>query len=478
MEIETLPIYIHILPTEVLSLIFTTIVDASLYARLVSDRRFVQAEYPTMLASVCRYWRSTALNTPGIWSSIDCTRKSDKTHAFESARAIRANYSNRLERDRSANFEHAKIYFERSQDTLLHIWMGKPVPGGKYRVALTRQWPEDIGNLIADNASRVKSVALSFSHPQDVEDMLSVLLKNGANQSLRNLGLQFEPATFRQIQASGFGEEYNQMFEPLDTLYLYQILISPWHLACCHLNELHITVFPAYLAFMSISQVAQILESNPGLRVFKLSTRATIADVPTSPQPLHLPALRRLDLYTHQGSIMKWFLASIIPGPQEVELSLEPGGFSRLDRSVLKDAVALFLQRAQVKMLHIAGGWILLPPILVHTPRIRHLRLTLYDIENGSLDGIELLRSNLADLHTIEMNECHTKGNDAQDPGLRAIFTLPSARMIRHYQCAGTSHKARQLFHKLLEGDQKVVEAPDFGFELYPSLLLPPSPSG
>ncbi|KAF8600323.1 hypothetical protein BDV93DRAFT_525475, partial [Ceratobasidium sp. AG-I] len=65
------PAQINTLPPEILSSIFVTVVDASIYACSTGDDSYGTSEYPTLISSVCTYWRRVALGTPYLWSHID-----------------------------------------------------------------------------------------------------------------------------------------------------------------------------------------------------------------------------------------------------------------------------------------------------------------------------------------------------------------------------------------------------------------------
>ncbi|KAG9077638.1 hypothetical protein FS749_010451 [Ceratobasidium sp. UAMH 11750] len=143
---ESSPMHIDGLPTEVLSLIFRTVISASLYARSIGDKSYGPIDCPTLLASVCARWRRVTIGIPVLWSFIDFTRSSDSLR----------------------NLEHAKLYAERSQVSLVYVHLGKLSDDDNRRLTSpTRNVSEDMLALLRTIAPRVQSFALNFSHSQD-----------------------------------------------------------------------------------------------------------------------------------------------------------------------------------------------------------------------------------------------------------------------------------------------------------------------
>ncbi|KAG8737136.1 hypothetical protein FRC10_008558 [Ceratobasidium sp. 414] len=365
--VESSPVHVNGLPTEVLSLIFTTVVSTSLFARF-NDKSYGTIDSPTLLASICTHWRHIAISIPALWSFIDFTRTSDSL----------------------GNLEHVKLYVARSQDS---------------------------------------------------------------------------------------PEHWDQLFRPLNALHLDRLPINPRYLSCRNLVELHMTflsIDPVTSAGPTVVQIRQLLDSNPNLRSVKLSGSDIRAPASIGTQQIHLPALRRFDLSNLDDTFMNWLLTSLVPGSHELELYLGSSHLHRVDEIPFKNAIIAFFQRTPVKLLHISGRWILLPPILMHLPHLECLSLSVYDFDRGTLDGIEDLASTLVNLRTVELNECNSWDYSQLDPGLKTLLTFPSVRQIRHLRCGDAfAPGIRERFCKLLSEDPDitahVIETPELAGEMCPS---------
>ncbi|KAG9081278.1 hypothetical protein FS749_007785, partial [Ceratobasidium sp. UAMH 11750] len=133
-----------------------------------------------------------------------------------------------------------------------------------------------------------------------------------------------------------------------------------------------------------------------------------------------------------------------------------------------------FFQRTPIKSLHIAGRWVLLPPILAHLPHLQRLSLSVYNIDQDTLDGIEGPASTLVNLRAVELNECNMHSYSQLDRGLKTLLTFPSVRQIRHFRCGdGLVPGVQEKFRKLLLEDQditaRIIEAPELDNDLCPS---------
>ncbi|KAG8766166.1 hypothetical protein FRC12_007049 [Ceratobasidium sp. 428] len=454
------PASVNTLPPEVLSSIFKAVVSASWYARSVGDKSYGPIDCLTLLASVCAHWRHVAIGIPSLWSYIDFTR----------------NFNT------SGNLEHAGLYLERSQDSPVHIHLGKFLESDDERrlTAPTRTLSEDMQSLLRALVPRLRSLALNFSHSQDAIDVLSIIFSQGVGHTLSELAFGLQPTRIMAVrhQDLTLEEHWGQIFRRLNALHLQKLPISPLYLSCRNLAELHLTsisVARDVSLIPNIQQVKELLISNPNLRTIKFSGSGFRIPTSFGIQPIHLPALRRLDLIDIGETTTNWFLQSLIAGPHELELYLDCSGLNHITDQTLKTIVAFF-QRTPVASLHIFGGWIRLPPILSYLSRLQCLGLTVYDFEEGTLDGIEDAAPTLTNLHTIELNECHLQDGSALDRGLKTLLTLPSIRQIRHFRCGSLFRRARERFHQLLSEDQditaRVVEAPELGYKMYPSPFL------
>ncbi|KAG9081277.1 hypothetical protein FS749_007784 [Ceratobasidium sp. UAMH 11750] len=448
--------YIDGLPTEVLSLIFTSIVGASLYARSIGDKGYGSIDCPTLLTSICARWRRVAIGIPALWSYIDFTRNFDSV----------------------GNLEHAKLYAERSQDSPLHIHLGKfPGEDDDTPTSPVRQVFEDTLSLLRTIAPRVQSFALNFSHSEDATETLSVFLSQVVEYPLPRLALRFERSFLGDDQSWILEEHWGQLFKPLKALYLAGLPMNPQYTNCHNLVELHMTSLfadPRVSAGPTVVQIRQLLNANPNLHSIKLSG-PSIMRVPASvgTQQIHLPSLRRLSLDIDE-TFINWLLTSVVSGSHQLELYLNCSGLHRDEKITIKNTLVAFFQWTPVRSLHLSGRWVLLPPILVHLPHLQRLSLTVYDFDQDTLDGVEGLTSTLANLHTIELNECNMHSYSQLDQGLKTLLTFPSVQQIKHFRCGDDlAPGVQERFHKLLKEDQditaRIIEAPKLAGEVCPS---------
>ncbi|KAG8687152.1 hypothetical protein FRC09_013668 [Ceratobasidium sp. 395] len=455
------PAPVNNLPTEVLSSIFKVVVNASLYARSIGNKSYGPVDCSTLLASVCAHWRQVAIGIPSLWSYIDFTRNSDT----------------------SGNLEHAGLYLERSQDSPVYIHLGKFLENDDERrlMSPTRALSEDIQSLLRILAPRLRSLALNFSHPQDVIDVLLIIFSQGFEYTLPELALGLQP--FRLLGGPRrdliLEKHWSQYFRWLNSLHIQKLPISSLYLSCRNLTELYLTsisVARDVSIIPTLQQIMELLTSNPNLHTIKLS--GSDFRIPTSfgTQSIHLPVLRRLELGSIDETFINWLLGSLVLGPHGLKLYLKCSGMKYIADQTLKNTIVAFFQRTSVVSLHISGRWIRLPPILPYLPRLQRLGLTVYDFEEGTLDGIEDAASTLTNLHTIELKECHLQDGSALDRGLKTLLTLPSIRQIRHFRCGSLSRRGRERFHQRLSEDQditaRVVQAPELGYEMYSSPFL------
>jgi hypothetical protein len=441
---------INSLPPELLSLIFITVVDSSLYARSVNDDSYGSTDYPILLSSVCILWRRIANSIPDIWSYIDFDPNDSSLHSLD----------------------RAKLYLERSRSSPLHMHIGKfhEVSGDDHTGRFDGppgSLDETVAYLLRLNAPRLNSLALNYSHRSFVGDTVSILHSQGTENPLRKLALRRVSAT-RSRAGIPPQERLDQLLKPLHGLYLENVPRELIGTSCCNLVELHLIHIAGKI---TSEELVGLLNSNPSLRIIKIHGVDLNPRRPSS-QPIDLPDLRRIELNIDEV-FMNWFLAFLVPGSHELDLHLHTTSLQQVNEPNIRRTIISFFQRTRVKYLFLLGKWLLLPPILAYLPHLQSLGLSVYDVDSSTLAGIEQTVNTLVKLHNIDMIECNLANYSVLDPGLRILLTLPSIQRVRHFKCGnGRLPGARQRFRDLLLKNgvaTQGTDSPELNFEVHPS---------
>lgn len=451
------PAQINSLPLEILSSIFVTIVDASLYARSIGDNSYGSCEYPTLISSVCAHWRRVSISAPHLWAYIDLT-------PFNEHRR---------------NLKHVKLWLERSQNSPLHLRLGK---GGEREETQTSflmssyhsLWRLDsqLASILLAAAPHVKSFTPKPSYPEPAVEILSALLPEQGQCSIRELVLRQNTRTLtRDSQPLPQWLPVNIracLLEPLHVLHLERIGITLSAIPCRNLVELQL-IYPSHP--LSLVEFVQLLESNPGLHTIVL-VGLPLVHIPASSevQSIRLPSLRRVHISMIQDFVA-WFFILLAPGPYELDLHLTCPRTS-YDTSFM-DALISFFQKTRVKSLIWQIEGVPLTPLFASLPYVQRLGLSLLDLDAITFAGLESTANLLPRLHTIELNECHLKDYSNLDPGLRALLSLPSVQRIRHSNCGNWDSVWlwKVWFVELLEGaglTATIIHASTLGFDSSP----------
>ena len=213
------------LPPEILSPIFITLVNDSLYARSVGDDSYGSSEYPTLISSVCVRWRRVAISIPYLWSYIDL---------------MPGNIHPR-------NYGHIQLWLERSQNSPLRLRVGKggewaeEREGGSMTGAFNspRHIDDYLASVLLSSAPRLHSFTLKFGYPDFAAEVLSWLL-NAGQHSIRELAIrQSRWMTTRRSQLLP-QTKWNRLLEPLQVLHLERIDIALNNIPCRNLVELQL----------------------------------------------------------------------------------------------------------------------------------------------------------------------------------------------------------------------------------------------
>ncbi|KAG8692233.1 hypothetical protein FRC08_009916 [Ceratobasidium sp. 394] len=439
----------HNLPLDLLSLIFTMIVHSAASARYAGDKRYGSIDYPILLASVCSYWRRTAINTPMLWNYVDLTRS----------------------RDPARSFEYAKLYIERSRNLPLRVYMGKLFrkPDATERIvaikvpsvfsARARKLPGDMRLLLIENSPRMRSLALNATCTHIVIDVLSTLFLGGAGDSLRELALKVDTA----FQVSPpITTQLGQLTKPLRILHLQGLQADLNFIPCGNLVELCLDDCDGFTA----ADVAIFLNSNPSL----CSVNFNCQNYPRLPasgsvQKIHLPNLRSLD-FSGWADFTTWFFGGLETGPHALDFRFCL--YDTISRSTLID----FFKRTPIVTLRLTAHRLPLSLFLASSPRIQRLELDHWYIVPNTFDGIEDIVDKVTELHTIGLVGCLVGSYTDPNPGFRALLTLPSVQKINYFECGDSSIPGNQdMFRELLMDTgitAQVVEAPELGYDASP----------
>ncbi|KAG9099287.1 hypothetical protein FS749_001604 [Ceratobasidium sp. UAMH 11750] len=412
-------VHINCLPSELLSLIFITVVNDGLSSLDLWDEPYVTTGYSTQLASVCAYWRHIALSTPTLWTHVDLTHNRDLTRTCK----------------------YAELYFQRSAHLQLYVHLGKfstkhtayrvpPDSPGPYWEAES-DLPEPITSLLIAHAPRIRSFRLNAHDDAVVVAALLALISNAAGHSLDDLTMR--------LGCNGTLLEYQQMqalFKGLRALYLEQSCPDLASIPCHNLVELHLVNIST---ISSTKSLAHLLNSNHNLRIVRL--RRFYHDTPkvSLTQTINLPNIRTLDLDQLAASTIKWLLNVMVPGPHSLDLRLYCMDSGTVEDVTLRDAMITFFQKAPVVSLTLSVECFPLTPILAFLPHLRHLGLYEFDLSLATFDRIEQVTNTLSHLHTIDLNDCIFDDYTKLYPGLRILLTLPSVQRIRYLECRYTS---------------------------------------
>lgn len=407
----------HIAPVntllpELLSSIFISLVNASAYARLTGDKTNGSVDYPTLLSSVCAHWRRIAICTPYLWSDFNL---------------MNSNHDLR-------NLEPIMLWLERSRDSPLHIRIGQD------KEELGEFPPSDIGDLSGDTntqiafvlrscGSRLRSLVLKCYDRKFAAHTLSILQSEKAEHSMRELFLgRCYGLTSRAPLASL--NTLGRLFAPFHVLHLESVNVNLDMIPCRNLTDLrliHLVEAP------SESQLARLCASNPGLHSFVL--HGVDVTSPLHTQPIELPSLRILDL-SMGIACLDWFFRLLVPMPEEISLYLgvyDAHGVATAE--AFENTLALFCQRARVKLLFMTGEWQPLTFLLKPLPQLERLRLHLDYFHPGTVAEVKLPAANLPKLHNIELVELHGDGRFLLSVGLHALLSLPSVQQITCRMC-------------------------------------------
>lgn len=450
------PAQVNILPLEILSSIFVTIVNASLYARSIGDESYGTCEYPTLISSVCAHWRRVSIGTPQLWTCIDLKPSLN---------------------DQLRNLDHVKLWLKRSKNSPLHLRLGKggerdeEREGNSFMRAynLPRHLDDQLASILLSVAPRVHSFTLKFHYLDFGEEVLLALLPEEGQHPIRELALRQSRSVMIRRPQSLPEDVMVRLLEPLHVLHLERNGITFSAIPCRKLVELQL-IHPSHEP--SLVELAQLLEANPGLDTIVLAGFSR-PHIPASSQvrSIKLPFLRSIH-FSMSCEFMTWFFKLLAPGPNELDLYLTCSG--RPSDTSFGDIMIVFFQKSRVRSLLWQAEGVTLPPLLASLSYVQRIELSLVDFDTNTLAGLDPTTNLLPNLHTVDLTECRLEDDSELDPGLRSLLSLPSIQQIRCLNCGHWSPERptwREEFIGLIEGAglaATVILASAWDFE-YPS---------
>ncbi|KAF8600327.1 hypothetical protein BDV93DRAFT_608729 [Ceratobasidium sp. AG-I] len=423
------PARINTLPLEILSFIFATVVNASLYARSIGDDSYGFIEYPTLLSSVCAHWRRVSLSITYLWSYIDLM----------------------LGNERLRNTEHINLWLERSQNSPLRLRLGaggEHVEGSPKYFKSLEELDERLAPILSSSAQRVHSFTLRFDDPDFGANVLACLLPVEGQLPIRELALRQRFGSVERAQLLP-QDKWTRLLEPLRVLHLESSGLSLSGIPCRNLVELRLIY---YREFPPLASFTNVLELNPGLCTLVLDSIPLSGTQPFPiTQPISLPSLRHVQLSTNEDFIV-WFLKTLVPGSHELEIHFGYIGKPTLGSISIGDAMVSFFRRTRVKLLSLQPEGIALLPVLSSLPHLQSLMLIAFEFDANTLAGIELTTNLLPKLHNIDLDECNLNDYSELPSGLHTLLSLPSVRRIRYLNCGDPRTEGVQdRFAELLE---------------------------
>ncbi|KAF8606152.1 hypothetical protein BDV93DRAFT_521012 [Ceratobasidium sp. AG-I] len=402
------------LPPEILSRIFVTLVQASLYAASIGDGSYntiqyssiaaayadhdKNVNYPVRLTSVCIRWRQVAISTPLLWSFLDLVR---------SWVGLR-------------NLQYLNMCYDRSVDAPLSVRLGK------YSTQYCQDGDEErLAPLLSSYAPRLYSLAIAYSSPGVAKKALSFLVARGTAGRLRKLALRAYLEDNLILADDPLPQDaLDELLEPLHSLHLDCVAFN-WDITRCrNLVELQL-VRLLNVTTPSSSQLVSFLNANPTIRKLKISCLSLSTYDPGLP-PIKLPELQNMELDISL-QFTEWFFTLLTPGTRDITLLIycyAPGSAT----AQVVDTFRQFFQRSRIVTLRMHGGCLIpFSSIAAYLPHLETLGAA--NVFQGyDLSSVDAQTELLPRLHTVELVYCTIRDVESS---LKAVLSLPSVRQIR-----------------------------------------------
>ncbi|KAF8607398.1 hypothetical protein BDV93DRAFT_520277 [Ceratobasidium sp. AG-I] len=387
------------------------------------------ADYSTVVSSVCVCWRRIAIGTPCLWSDIRVMREDDTVR----------------------DIEPINLWLKRSRNSPLRVLVRNPVGLSRHHTSEDLVYFKGIAlnriiSVLCSCAPHLHSFTLEcFGYSFD-EQILSVLSSKGANSCIQELFLG------RNLGKPGFltlfapSRKMSQLLAPLLVLHLEYLDVNLDYIPCQNLVDLRLIGISTRT---SETKLARFCALNLGLQSFVLhKVRIT---PPVHAQPIHLPALRILDLSLNIACL-DWFLRLLVPPSHEVSLYLGGKTGGDIALAAFDSTLTSFLQRAQVKLLSIFSMTSGCQPVSLlpkPMPQLQHLRLDLKYLDPAAL-AREFPASHLPKLHTVDLINLHARSDLNLDSGLGVLLSLPSVGRITYRMCGKCAAEGTEWVDEIL----------------------------
>lgn len=401
---------INILPPEILSRIFITVVDSCRTFRADLSRRDLSINQVNVLSGICSSWRSIALNTHQLWSYID----------FKSL----------------LHTDHMSLWLDRAR--------GYPLDVVDHSLRVDNARSPGFGPILS-RMERVRSM-ISRSSQCLMEQWISRWCGNGAPRTLTTLALRapsLEAVEFPAQSETINQQHLNELLYSLNTLYLSYVRVN-WDSLKCH------NIITLSLQSLKITTVTlgQLLFANPNLQNICLR-RLTIADTFDSAAvpPIHLRWLNTLDI--EGDDLCQLFLTIVALGDRGLTLKMCASDTLSMDDEFRRNFIA-FCRRYHITTLHCCS-----PPMLqdaitaeskIEVLCFHEMRLdnSIYDLivpPTNSNNDLGHSQSRLPYLRSLYLAGCRLN----QSEGLRRVITTCLIREVGiDYFCQTESQGLRE----------------------------------
>ncbi|KAG8747951.1 hypothetical protein FRC11_012205 [Ceratobasidium sp. 423] len=360
---------IHILPPEILTRIFKSVLDNNPHSHSLRGwSRNIQD-----LISICTYWREVAFDSPVLWTHIDLLVQVGHTDHIPMV----------------PNLDVAKVYVERTAQMLLdvHIIDQTSEVAPEHDAACTL-----LVSFLASIAPRVRSLTFEARHPRPYSPIFTALFNNCDPGTLTTLVTRTDPGYIDYLDTEiDHDPELNPRIllvdvsrKRLDEIYLGLTVLElgyvypRWTSSAYHgLTELRLK--SGWIPEITESQFVTALEHSPGLRVLECAIRlAHSLEMDKTVEPIPLNDLEVVNLGRNDSSEAEAIVRWLLPGSNPLQLLISRADFygpcllAFLARS---NITRVYLQECQVEntgamhfvhhlphlqtlvLAHVPGGW-------------------------------------------------------------------------------------------------------------------------
>ncbi|KAG8736012.1 hypothetical protein FRC10_009885 [Ceratobasidium sp. 414] len=335
---------IYSLPSEILARIFS---EAACYCtREIELETVFPILSPVAIASVCRQWRKVAVNQRSLWTHIDLMASS---------------------RDYDYGYYTPETWIRRSQGAPLYIHIRKHL--SFYEI----DWDEDDGSSDNDERHPTQTVrkilkflsplmpqvcSLNLDFPWPLEYVFNVLLSCWLSHGTigRAKSLQVQSSAEYSALNIDLPEDCHIFLESLEVLSLYNVLPHWPRLTLSNLVDLQFKLGSIDFGMTQV-ELAAILASCPKLQYFAIDYITIERTYEQEINPIILNELSVLDIGgSNSIGMANGVLAIIIPGSNTLSIGLPLFECFLPSEHRIKDEINSFLNRYNVRTLHLYGS--------------------------------------------------------------------------------------------------------------------------